>query len=424
MVLFCSVCFFSKHQTAHSAVEQQFTPRERQLYKILESSGKSSQAPLLSEQYRLNNSLKRDYIQTFMTPDWTTDLRFSAHVESQQLRDPALAASFSLDSQIQLGNNFDAHAEWSVFYQPKNMTAMRKVPSFTPLLDSLTLSYGKMRTVEFTAGVPRDFGILINRPALSVFSGIAAKIHPLIDKVESSRSKFEFEIEHGWSFLSDAHPKNLRLTQVQRTRPKINFSRKSRLATFKGSAALEWFTDPDGSINLLSSMHPHASRNSPQDPPISWRLFVLQSSIEIFPTQRIFSEISASRVNNSLVNDALAGWSTSFAIGGRESYQQALASFKLSTTIFKIPTNSLPSFRLPFDLSSGSTGSITDLGLSFHPSKIKSQAFTLQISYFRESPSSSASRANICQNSEINRKNLCNRLSASLTLTRRMGPNL
>lgn len=424
MALFCSVCFFSRHETAHSSVEQKFTNREKQLYKILEASGKSSQATLLSEQYKLNNTLKRNYIQTFSTPDWTTGLRLSTHFESQQLRDFALGTEFSLESQFQLGNNIDAQAEWSVLYQSKNMMALRKAPSFTPILDNLTLSYGKMRTIEFTVGLPRDFGILRDRPALSIFSGIAAKIHPLIDKVENNRGKIEFEVEHGWSLLGNAHPKNSKLTQVQRTRPKISFSGKSKYANYRGSAALEWFTDLDESMGLLSAMHRLESRNLHQAPQINWRLIVLRSNFEFFPTQHIFSEFSASRVNNSLADDAQPGWSTSLAIGGREPFQQALASFKLSSTIFKIPKNTLPSFRLPFDLTPNSTGIINDFSMSYRPSKGESQTLSLQISYFRESPSSKASHSNVCHSTEINTKSLCKRVSASITLASRLGPNL
>ena len=122
----------------------------------------------------------------------------NTHFELYNHIDTKVAGSIDIESILQLGGNIEASGRWALQFSPQNLSVVRDTPSLTPSLELLTLTYGKMRTVEMSLGLLPEKALLIPSPTIGLFSGVAAAIHPLRNKTEPKKTHWFFQVEHGW----------------------------------------------------------------------------------------------------------------------------------------------------------------------------------------------------------------------------------
>lgn len=419
--IYCSVMIPTLSVGAHTSDSDPSTARDQRLSELLESSGQANDELLLSEQFRRNSALRRQYLETISKPDWLSVLSLNSHFESFENRDTRFSLSIGTESVIQFESNFEAEARWSILYTPDRMRILPDSPSFAPFLENLTLSYGKMRSVELSAGLLNEESLLISNPISGQFSGLSAAIHPLKDKTQPQSTHFSFQVEHGWSAPL---PSQGEAQNIQRTRPSLKATKKNQHISLEGRTALEWYTDPDLTIHLLSSSRSNQLAQLAQRSEKKWRLFILESSVELTALRNTRLKVSASRINNSLVPKQSAGWSSSFLIAQDYHFSKAQSSFELKTTLFNTPKESIPHFRLPFELSPASRGMLSAFAVSILPNSLKGHELQIRLNFLRETLPPESTQSLNCQPININGNISCGFFFGEFSLIRTLGPNL
>jgi hypothetical protein len=416
--------FYAPSAIAYNAAQLPTTPREIQLNKILEASGQDNDSLLLSERFRQNSSLRRQYLEIFSLPDWISKFSLSTHFEASGRQSTAFAGSIDSESLIQLGNNFELAGRWSTIYTTEGISILRKSPKLAPTLEHMTLSYGSMRTVELNAGLLSEHALLSSRPIAGQFSGLAATIHPLKDKMTPHQTRVSFQIEHGWSAPTTQAGTRVKLNSIQRTRPSITVLSKAERISLQGRASLEWYTDPERALGLMSATRAKGYAGTSESFDNQWRLFVVESALELRPLRETGVKFSGNRINNSLATELETSWSSSLLITQNYRFSKGQGTIEISTTAFNTQKFGTPTFRLPIEMSPASRGVITELSASIHPITLKNHQFKVSLSSLMERPHSPQSRDHHCQLTNITISNSCELFFGQLSLVRTLGPNL
>lgn len=424
VILFCSVCFLTSPLTAITADGKALTPRENRLKEILEESGENNNGLLLSEQFRQNSTLKRTYVEIFTQPDWVAHLSLNSSFESFRNEPLGLAGSLSIDSTLQLGNSVELSGAWSMHCASGSVFIWGYLPCLSPTIESLILTYGKLRTVEISGGIPVEQSLFIPNTLAGSFSGLGASVQPLGNFTDPHATHFRFNIEHGWGTLSNFATPQTGVQQIQRTRPRINFSQSQKSMSLQGEAALEWYTDPQKAIEYLSSGRSRHYQSLNPTRQKKWRLFVIQGNLEFAPLPQTHVNIFATRVNNSLETEANSGWSATFSLSQKYIFAGAQNNLAVSATVFDTQENSTPRFRLPLALTPASRGELTQLSLSILPQAKNSREYRIGLNYLRETRSEPVAHQPGCQESNITENKICSFFFGQVSVLQKLGPNL
>jgi hypothetical protein len=400
------------------------TPRDQRLNSILKDSGQMRDSLLLSERFRENSSLRRQYLDVFEQPDWLSRISMNTHFELYNHIDTKVAGSIDIESILQLGGNIEASGRWALQFSPQNLSVVRDTPSLTPSLELLTLTYGKMRTVEMSLGLLPEKALLIPSPTIGLFSGVAAAIHPLRNKTEPKKTHWFFQVEHGWCSPTSPAGTSLHSKNTQRTRPAFGLRYKSESMLFSGSAALEWYTDPNRVVGLMSDFRANRFNLPFPNEQKTWRIFVLESALELQPLQNTRFKILANRTNNALATKLKTSWSSSLSITRDYSISKNTGFLEVKTAAFNTEAFATPPFRLPIELSPASRGVLVEFMASLKPIAFKNHELSVRLNYLQERQNTPTVQGFGCQDTNINRNKSCELYFGQLSLVRTLGPNL
>jgi hypothetical protein len=365
------------------------TERDSALAETIREAQTETSSMLRSTQSARMSRLRNTFQNTLSQHDFAAQFRTNSLGVINSKKESTMALENRLQGVFQFATNWQADFTWLQVQQlSKGSAPLQKTPRELPVLDALSLSYGKERSVETKVGLMTDAPLLKGDTLPSIFSGIAVLIHPVHQKVSLQKLIFQADFEHGWnSFTNDLSPEGL--STLQRTRPRLALSYKDTPLALAAKISLEWYSDSDSVLGRVLNQRASVLRNSSasvQETEKRWRLFVLSGTAEYETSRDQSFEVSGDRVTNTIGASTIPAWS--IETGLNQSIPSGPSDVRLSAAIqrFSSPFGSIPQARLPLVINPGTHGTTTRAQVSWNPSSQNYGRLFFQIGYHRERP--------------------------------------
>ncbi|NBX16495.1 MAG: hypothetical protein EBR09_03925 [Proteobacteria bacterium] len=291
-----------------------------------------------------------------------------------------------LQGVYQFATNWQGDFSWYLAQSLFGSANQRQTAGELPVLDNLTLSYGKYRSVETTFGFLRDFPLLKGEAGRSIFSGIAVAIHPAFQKATAPNSGIEARIEYGLSDLSNPRTSG-NSSSLQRARPHLTAKFESPPFRAKGDLALEWYSDSDGILGKVSPQRAtdifRASPLSPSEE-TRWRLFFLSTCFEYRPDGEDGVALTAERISNSIGASAVPAWSVEAAFSKELPTSGPAIRLRGVVQEFSSPSGTIPQVRLPILINAGTRGTSLKTEIEWNPTTENHSAISLSFGRHEE----------------------------------------
>ncbi len=353
------------------------TLRDRELNDILVQTREASKQPFLTEKSSQLNQLRRDYFERLSRPDWAADIQLQSLSGIVDSKNSFTGITADLRTLFQFSTNWQVQSSWSLSQELTRFAPLQyRAASELPTLNSLWLSYGKMRSVSLSAGLREEQSLLLERNPRPIFSGLAVAIHPLEQKLIPESLQSVFELEHGWTSLLGAPRTGAKRVEIQRTRPRLKLNWKFAAVDVAFATGLEWYTDAQGELRQISGNRPNASEESRASVENRWRLFSMQSHLR-WQALDSSATLKFERVSNTLGASSTPAWSAT--LGGEIQIQQNRDTLTglYGATYYRSPSGAVPSFRLPLEINPGTQGLLMTLGLNYFPSSHPNNSYRL-----------------------------------------------
>ncbi|MBM3381364.1 MAG: hypothetical protein FJY29_02880 [Betaproteobacteria bacterium] len=362
---------------AHAHAFPLETRRDRELQDILALTREASKQTFLTERSSQLNQLRRDYFERLARPDWAAAMRLTGQAGSAATDKTFAGLTAHLNTLFQFSENWQVQSSWLLSQEFKRFAPLQyRAASELPRLESAWLTYGKMRSVSLSAGLPAESSLLIESNTRSLFSGISVAIHPLEQKLTPDALQSAFELEHGWSSLQDEPRNGAERIEIQRTRPRLKLNWKLPGLEISIASGLEWYTDQQGKLRQLTGNRPDATEESKSSSESKWRLFSLQSQMR-WQSPESAATLRFERVSNTLGANSTPAWSG--ALGGDIQILQneGVLTGHYGATYYRSPAGALPAFRLPLEVNPGTQGVLMTVGASYFFSYNPSSTYAL-----------------------------------------------
>lgn len=364
------------------------TRRDRNLAELLLQATNNPPALLLSEKTAQMNSLRNKYLDVLNSPDFVLRTELSSKSVGNSASSYSAGTEGLVEGVFQFGGNWRSDFSWGFSADLRGKPALtRHIQSSLPVMDTLTLSYGRERSVESTAGLLNDFPMLTGSKTQPVFSGLNIKLHPKRPRDPLGDVRAEFEIEHAWSEQRNAGSLS-GFSTTQRTRPKLSLNTDNPLWSLEASSMLEWYTDPDGIVGRIIAGRRMPAIASPEQSSLTnetrWRpLFLsLRGLAKLTDTMTISSRFA--RISNPIGDTTVPAWGVDTSLEKEDQLGGERVTSGLSLQVFRVPLGAMPMMRLPVEINPGTKGGIVQGFLSWLPSQLPDQVFSFILGQIQE----------------------------------------
>jgi hypothetical protein len=364
------------------------TRRDKSLSELLFQATNYPPALLLSEKTAQMNSLRNKYLDVLNSPDFALRTELSSKFVGNTSSSFSAGTEGLVEGVFQFGGNWRSDFSWGFSADLRGQPALtRHIQTSLPVMDTLTLSYGRERSVESTVGLLNDFPLLNGSKTPPVFSGFNIKLHPKRPRDLQGDVRVEFEIEHAWSEQRSAGSLS-GFSTAQRTRPKLSLNMDNPLGSIEASSMLEWYTDPDGIVGRII-----AGRRMPAIATLEqsslanetrWRpLFLsLRGLAKLTDTMTISSRFS--RISNPIGDSAVPAWGVDTSLEKEDQLGGERVTSGLGLQVFRAPIGAVPMIRLPVEINPGTKGRIVQGYISWLPSQLPNQVFSFLLGQIQE----------------------------------------
>ena len=361
------------------------TNRDTELREILLLTVDSSAHPFLSEKNAQLNNLRRQYFEKFNQTDWVTEISVSNTTGLGSNNRPFFGFVSNVRSLVQFSGNWELYSGWSLLNVKKGKVPTQFVAdSDLPTLENIEVTYGKMRSIEVGVGLPEEVALLHNSKTKSIFSGLSLKLHPLEQKITTTSPHYTFQFHHGWSNLMSPLDADSSRTKLQRTRPQFSFDWKPGQTEIYLSTGLEWYSDRSGALSRILGQRPNALSDIQNSSERQWRLFQIDSQARYRTDSEAKFTVGFQRVSNTLGASSSPAWSLSGDVESNLPFSTLVLGPALGVTAFRIPSGSVPPFRLPLELTPGSVGTLTQFGLGISFPSMVHQSVRLSANFLTQ----------------------------------------
>lgn len=353
------------------------TRRDRELHDILIQTREASKQTFLTEKSSQLNQLRRDYLARLARPDWAAEFKLTSRAGSAATRGSFAGLTSNLSTLLQFSENWQMHSSWSLSQAFTRFAPLQqRSASELPTLESLWLTYGKMRSVSLSAGLPVEKSLLLESNTRQYFSGLSVAIHPLEQKLTPDSLQSTFELEHGFSSLLNSARTGDERVEIQRTRPRLKLNWKLPALEIGVASSLEWYTDQQGKLRYIVGNRPDAQEENQSSSENRWRLFSLESQLR-WQSADSAATLKFERISNTLGASSIPAWSTS--VGGEVQFQQShgILTGVYGASYYRSPAAAVPTFRLPLEVNPETQGLMMTLGLNYFSSVNPGSVFSL-----------------------------------------------
>ena len=346
-------------------------------------------ALLLAEKTAQMNSFRNKYLEVLNSPDFAFRTELSAKSGGHSNESYSLGTRGFIEGVFQFEGNWRSDFSWEFSSDVIGKPSLtRQIQSSLPIMDSLTVSYGRERSVESTIGLLDDFPLINGNKCQSVFSGLSIKLHPKRPRDAQSDVRAEFEIEQGWS--EQRNPGNVNgFSTAQRTRPKLTLNILNPLWSLELSSMLEWYSDPDGIVGRIIAGRrmpvSSVSNQSKQKSETRWRPLWLTLDGKAKLADAITLTSHFARISNPIAESAVPAWSVDAGLEKEDLLGNERLSSGLQLQVFRVPFSALPMMRLPIEINPGTEGRIVQGYVSWLPSRLPNQTFSITLGQILES---------------------------------------
>lgn len=338
---------------------------------------------LRSEQNARLSVLRNKYQSVLSADDFAAQVELAAVGASNSKQNNSAGLSARLQGTFQFNTHWQSDFAWLM---ARNLSAIsapvRQTQSEIPSLEFLTLSYGRHRSVETQLGLLNDSPVFRGEGVQPLFSGIAVHLHPVSQKI-STQARVQAEFEHGWNTFRNQFAAEAARSSLQRTRPRLFVAYASDSFNWKGSVALEWYSDSDAVLSRVRAQRinnaPMSTRENNDVRERRWRLFTASGEAIFNPSKERTMSFELERVTNTIGRSNIPAWSAAATLSQIFYLDASSLHATASYQKYSSPVGAVPSARLPLMINPGTRGSITTVEFRLASPHFEAQSLQLKL---------------------------------------------